>query len=140
MSDRFFVDTNVFVYDFDVRQQAKRERASELIRTAISSKRGVVSYQVVQEFFHVALTRFTKPLVMSEAEEYLSAVFKPMLAVHSSPRLLLQALRIHTEHQFSWYDSLIVAAAQQAECSVLYSEDMQHGRRLGNLKIEDPFR
>src|SRR3954454_11323272 len=140
MSDRFFVDTNVFVYDFDARQQAKRERASELIRRAISSKRGVVSYQVVQEFFHVALTRFAKPLGMSEAEEYLSAVFKPMLAVHSSPRLLLEALRIHAEHQLSWYDSLIVAAAQQAECSVLYSEDMQHGRRLGNLKIEAPFR
>src|SRR5271157_3149650 len=140
MSDRFFLDTNVFVYEFDTRQQAKTERASELIRSAIASKRGVVSYQVVQEFFNVAFNRFAKPLALREAEEYLSAIFKPMLAVHSSPRLFLQALPILTQHHFSWYDSLTVAAAQQAECSVLYSEDMQHGRRIGDLKIENPIR
>ena len=140
MSDRFFLDTNVFVYEFDAREQAKTERASQLIRSAIATRRGVVSYQVVQEFIAVALTRFSRPLAVSEAEEYLSAIFKPMLAVHSSPRLFLEALRIRTQQQFSWYDSLIVAAAQQSECSVLYTEDMQHGKRVGNLKIENPFR
>ena len=140
MSDRFFLDTNVFVYQFDIRHKEKSERASQLIRSAIASKRGVVSYQVVQEFFNVALSRFPKPLAVSEAEDYLLAVFRPMLAVHSSPRLILEALQIHAQQQFSWYDSLILAAAQQSECSVLYSEDMQHGRRIGDLRIENPFR
>jgi predicted nucleic acid-binding protein len=128
------------VYQFDTRQQAKSERASQLIRSAIASKRGVVSYQVVQEFLSVALTRFARSFPAREAEEYLLATFKPLLAVHSSPRLFLEALRICTQYQFSWYDSLIVAAAQQAECSVLYTEDMQHGRRIGDLTIENPFR
>jgi len=140
MSDSYFLDTNVFVYKFDTRQPAKTQRASELIRNAVASKRGVVSYQVVQEFFSVALTRFDKPFSIGEAEDYLSFTFKPILAVHSSPQLFLKALHIQTQHQFSWHDSLIVAAAQQAECSVLYTEDMQHGRRIGNLKIVDPFR
>jgi predicted nucleic acid-binding protein len=140
MSDRFFLDTNVFVYEFDTRYPAKTERASTLVRSAIANKRGVVSYQVVQEFFNVAFRRFEKRLPAADAEQYLFSVFKPLLAVHSSPRLLLEALTIRTRHQFSWYDSLIVAAAQQADCSVLYSEDMQHGRRIGDLKIEDPFR
>ena len=140
MSDRFFLDTNVFVYEFDPSQQGKAERASQLIRSAIASRRGVVSYQVVQEFFSVALTRFAKPLGVSEAEEYLSATFKPMLTVHSSPRLSLEALRIRTRHRFSWYDSLIVAAAQQAACAILYSEDMQHGLVVDGMRIENPFR
>ncbi len=140
MSDRFFLDTNVFLYEVDPRDATKRQRAKALIDSAVASKRGAVSYQVVQEFFNVALTRFAKPFSVSEAEDYLSLTFKPILTVHSSPRLFLEALHIQTQHHFSWYDSLIVAAAQQAGCSVLYTEDMQHGRRVGNLKIENPFR
>lgn len=140
MNARFFLDTNVFVYAFDVGQRSKGERASQLIRSAVASKRGVISYQVVQEFLNVALTRFAKPLAPGDAEHFLSAVFKPLLSVHSSPRLFLKALRIRSEHQLSWYDSLIVAAAHEAECSILYSEDMQHGFRIGDLKIENPFR
>lgn len=140
MSDSFFLDTNVFVYKFDTREPDKTKRASDLIRTAVATKRGVVSYQVVQEFFNVALTRFVKPFTTGEAEDYLSATFNPLLAVHSSPRLFLAALQIQSQHQFSWYDALIVAAAQQANCSILYTEDMQHGRRIGELRIENPFR
>lgn len=140
MSDRFFLDTNVFVYEVDTRDPAKSRRAVELIDSAVSSKRGAVSYQVVQEFFNVALTRFAKPFSATEAEEYLSLTFKPILAVHSSPRLFLEALHIQKQHQFSWYDALIVAAAQEVNCSILYTEDMQHGRRIGDLRIENPFR
>ena len=140
MSDRFFLDTNVFVYQFDTREPLRAHRASELIRSAVSSKLGVVSHQVVQEFFNIALTRFAKPFSTREAEEYLSLTFKPILAVHSSPRLFMEALRVHAQHQFSWYDALIVAAALEAECSVLYTEDMQHGQRVGDLKIQNPFR
>lgn len=140
MSGRFFLDTNVFVYEFDERHPQKSQRASELIRGGLLTKRGVVSYQVVQEFFNVALTRFQNPLSRGGAEEYFLAVLRPLLAVESSPRLFLEALHIRAQHEFSWYDSLIIAAAQQAACSVLYTEDMQHGRRIGNLKIENPFR
>src|SRR5215469_14794349 len=140
MSASFFLDTNVFVYKFDTREPEKTRRASDLIRTAVASKRGAVSYQVVQEFFNIALTRFDKPFSIGEAEDYLSFTFKPILAVHSSPRLFLEALHIQKQHQFSWYDALIVAAAQEVNCSILYTEDMQHGRRIGDLKIENPFR
>jgi predicted nucleic acid-binding protein len=140
MSDRFFLDTNVFVYEVDTRDPVKSRRAVELIDNAVSSKQGAVSYQVVQEFFNVALTRFDKPFSVTEAEDYLSLTFKPILAVHSSTRLFLEALHIQKQHQFSWYDALIVAAAQEVNCSILYTEDMQHGRRIGELRIENPFR
>lgn len=101
MSDRFFLDTNVFVDAFDTSEPVKAQRAAELIRRAVGSKLGVVSYQVIQEFLRIALTRFAKPFATREAEDYLSVTFKPILAVHSSPRLFLEALRVRAQYQFS---------------------------------------
>jgi predicted nucleic acid-binding protein len=62
-----------------------------------------------------------------------------MLAVHSSPQLYLEALRIAEKTRLSWYDSLIVAAALEADCEVLYTEDLQHGWELDRLHVENPF-
>ena len=139
MSDRYFLDTNVFVYAFDTDAPAKASRARQLIRDAVSTRRGIVSNQVVQEFFNVALRRFAQPMSALEAQQYLTSVFRPILAVHSSQALYLDALRLYEEHRLAWYDSLIVAAAIQGRCSALYSEDLSHGLRIGDLRIENPF-
>lgn len=136
---RFFLDTNIFVYSFDRSAPAKSLRATELIRRAVATGKGIVSYQVVQEFFNVALRRFTQPLQAHEAEQYLRTVFSPLLGVHSSQALYVEALNLQSHHHLSWYDALIVASAIQAECDVLVTEDLQHGRRFGELKIENPF-
>ena len=139
MNDRFFLDTNIFVYSFDRRALAKLLPAQQLIRDGIAKRRGVVSFQVVQEFFNVALRRFEKPMTVAEAEQFLATVFRPLLSVHSSQALYGQALRLAEQRRLSWYDSLIVAAAIEAECTVLYSEDLQHEQRIGDLKIVNPF-
>lgn len=139
MKDRFFLDTNVFVYSFDRTTAAKSKVASELIRTAVSTRKGVVSYQVVQEFFNVALKRFAKPLNVYEARRYLGTVFHPLLSIHSSEALYSSALQLYSEERLAWYDALIVAAALEGECDVLFSEDLQHGRQLGGLQIRNPF-
>lgn len=139
MKDRFFLDTNIFVYSFDKTAPVKLKRASDLIQEGVATATGVVSYQIVQEFFNVALRRFATPMTVSEAEQYLATVFLPMLAVHSSRALYSEALRLNARASLSWYDSLIVAAAVQAECAILYSEDLQHGRRFGGLRVENPF-
>jgi predicted nucleic acid-binding protein len=140
MSDRFFLDTNVFVYTFDAGAQAKAKRSLDLVRQALDSGRGIVSYQVVQEFFNVALRRFTQPLSAAEAEQYLVTVFRPLLAIQSSAALYIEALRISEKYRIGWYDSLIVAAALEGKCGTLYSEDFQHGRNLEGLKIENPYK
>lgn len=139
MSDRFFLDTNIFVYSFDKRAPKKADRAAKLIRRAIEVGQGIVSYQVVQEFFNVALRRFAEPISGADAEQYLSTTFRPLLAVHSSHGLYSRALQLAREHSLSWYDSLIVASAIEGRCGVLYSEDLQHGQRFGGLRIENPF-
>lgn len=139
MNARFFLDANIFVYAFDRNSAAKNRRATQLIRHAVATGKGIVSYQVVQEFFNLAPRRFAQPMTAPEAERYLAAVFRPLLAVQSSPALISDALRLTAKHQLSWYDSLIVTAAQEGGCGILYSEDLQHGQRFGELRIENPF-
>jgi len=139
MSDRFFLDTNVLAYTFDVGAPKKARVATKLVHHAIGTRQGVVSFQVVQEFFQVAFRRFPDPFSVADAEQYLATVFRPLLAVHSSPALYLEGLRLRSKFRLAWYDSLIVAAALQAECETLYSEDFQHGQEIEGLQIQNPF-
>jgi predicted nucleic acid-binding protein len=139
MNDRFFLDTNVFVYSFDASAPAKARRAADLIRRSVATGKGIISFQVAQEFFNVALRRFAQPMSVPEAEQYLTTVFRPLMAVHSSQALYAEALRLSDTYSLSWYDALIVAAAIEGNSSLLYSEDFQHGQRFGDLQVENPF-
>jgi predicted nucleic acid-binding protein len=139
MSGRFFLDTNIFVYSFDAGSPKKAVQAKKLIRSAIETRGGIVSYQVVQEFFNVALRRFAKPMSGTDAEQYLATTFRPLLSVHSSLALYGEALRIGTRFRLAWYDSLIVASAIEGQCDLLYSEDFQNGQQIGSVMISNPF-
>jgi predicted nucleic acid-binding protein len=94
MNGKYFLDTNIFVYSFDRKAKSKMRRAMRLIREGVATRKAVISYQVVQEFFNVALPRFDQPMHVAEAEKYLSTVFRPLLTVHSSETLLAQALQL----------------------------------------------
>jgi predicted nucleic acid-binding protein len=139
MSGKFFLDTNIFVYSFDASSPKRAAQATKLIRKGIETRGGIVSYQVVQEFFNVALRRFTKPMSSLDAEQYLSTTFRSLLAVHSSPALYGEALQIGARFRLAWYDSLIVASAIEGQCDVLYSEDFQDGQKIGSVTISNPF-
>ena len=140
MNGKFFLDTNIFVYSLDRHSPAKQKVATRLIREALASGKGIISYQVVQEFFNVALRGFADVMSAAEAEQYLGTIFRPMLGVQSSPALMGEALRLHERYRFAWYDSLILAAALESRCGVLYSEDLRHGQMVGDLRIANPFR
>lgn len=139
MSDRYFLDTNVFLYTFDVTAPEKAERSRSLIRAGLPTGKAVISYQVVQEFFNVAFRRFQPPMTVLDAEYYLSVTLGPLLAVFPSQSLFGEALRLRGKHSLSWYDTLIVAAAIEGGCNILYSEDLQHGQKFGSLVIRNPF-
>lgn len=139
MNDRFFLDTNVFVYELSGAAPAKRVIAARLVDHALESGKGIVSFQVVQEFFSVAFRRFAPPMSTAEAEQVLALTFRPLLAVHSSYPLYERALELARKHSFSWYDALIVASALEGKCRILYSEDFQHGQKFGDLQIQNPF-
>ena len=139
MSDRYFLDTNIFVYSLDPVDPRKARIAEDLVTRGVGSRLGVISYQVVQEFMNVSLRQFRAVMTVTELELYFFKVLLPMMTIPSSSGLFLEALRLQTANQIAWYDSLIIAAALQGGCKVLHSEDMQHGRRFGNLVIQTPF-
>jgi predicted nucleic acid-binding protein len=136
---RHFLDTNIFVYTFDLQAPDKAKRAENLIAEALATGVGMISFQVAQEFVAVARKPFRSPMSFGQIERYWQTTLRPLLSVHSSPGLFIRALDLARRDQLSWYDSLIVSAALQGDCEVLYSEDMQHGRRFGDMVIQNPF-
>jgi predicted nucleic acid-binding protein len=128
---RFF-DTNVLVYAFlDVE---KRERAIEVL-----SEGGFISAQVLNEFTHVAHRKRQRP--WPEIEAALAVIrdrFPDIVPVTGETHAT--AVTLAKDHGFAFYDALIVAAALEAGCDTLYSEDMHHGGNFRGLTIIDPFR
>lgn len=137
--DRFFLDTNILAYSFDPVDARKALIAEELITRGLTSGLGLISYQVAQEFVNLSLRKFAAAMTLAELERYFLRVLFPLMKVSSSAPLFLQALHLQAANRLSWYDSLIVAAAMQAECRVLYTEDFQHGQRFGQLTVQNPF-
>ena len=137
--DRHFFDTNILVYTFDLAAPEKARKADDLIYDALATGRGMISYQVVQEFIAVARKPFRTPLTFEQIQEYWDKSLRPLLQIHSSPSLFRRAIEVCDASQLSWYDALIVAAALQGQCKILYSEDLQDGRRFGDLVIHNPF-
>ena len=138
-ADRHFFDTNVLIYAFDRQAPDKARRADHLVYSGLASGKGMISYQVAQEFIAVA-RKYRKPMTFDDIERYWEKTLRPLLQVHSSPSLFLRAIEVCRTSQLSWYDSLIVAAAIQGQCKILYSDDLQDGRRFGDLVVENPFR
>lgn len=139
MSARYFLDTNIFVYSFDPVEPRKAQIAESLVTRGVTSGLGVISYQVVQEFLNVGLRQFKATMTVTELENYFFRILLPMMKIPSSTELFLEALRLQNGHRVGWYDSLIVAGAMQGKCETLYSEDLQHGQRFGELTVQNPF-
>lgn len=131
-----FLDTNVFFYAVDARDHAKQARARALISELAHSRDGVVSTQVIQEFAHNSLKKlgFTPEETASLCEAFADhALVKPDLI------LVRNALNWMRSASLSFWDACIVAAAEQADCKILYTEDLSSGQRFGNVRVLNPF-
>lgn len=140
MSVEWFLDTNVIVYSFDDSAPEKRERATNLIARSLRDGSGAVSWQVVQEFLNVALHKWAAPMTVEHAQLFLRTVLHPLCAVYPSEAIWRSALHVRSQSQYGFYDSMIVAAAMQSGAKILWSEDLQTGRRFGDLELRDPFK
>ena len=139
MSAADFLDTNVLVYLFDETDGRKRSIASELVRAALASGEACISFQVVQETLQVVTRKLDPPATAAEAGRLLEDVLAPLWTVSPAPALYRRVLDLRERHGLSFYDALIVAAALEAGCSRLLSEDLQDGQRIERLTIENPF-
>ncbi len=139
MSDKFFLDTGVFVNSFDFSQPEKKAIATDLIKLALSTGAGVISSQVIQEFMNIALRKFIVPMKIEDCKEYQKVILAPLCRIYPDIALFELAVNYFAETQYSFYDSMILAAAKQAGVKMLYSEDFQNGQMIGDIKIINPF-
>ena len=135
-----FIDSNVFLYLFDPVATRKREIATALVRRALADDSACISFQVVQEVLRVLVEKLPQPASAEGAQQFLVHTLEPLWRVGPSAALYAQALALRERYQLSFFDALIVAAALAAGCKRLLSEDLQHGQRIGSLRVENPFR
>lgn len=140
MKDKCFLDTNVFIYAIDTSPdlKGKREGARHLIEEQIQNETGVISIQVLQEFYQVSTHRIQVPLSSEEALEYLHYM-AVLDTVHPEFEMLVAGIRLHEKHSISFWDALIIQAALTAGCTLLLSEDLRHGFKIDQLTVENPF-
>jgi predicted nucleic acid-binding protein len=138
--DKFFLDTNIFVYAIDssAEQEEKRNVARNLVKTHIREMSGVISIQVIQEFFQVSTTKIRTPISVEDALEFMQYMASLQIVTPDFD-MVVAAVRIHRKHFISFRDALILQAAKTAECFHILSEDLQHGFRLGDLAVKNPF-
>jgi len=136
MSVRSFFDTNVLVYADDKGAPAKQKRAVELVSEHRRSRTGVISLQVLQEYFVTVTRKLHVDARIARRKVELLAEFDV-----ASPDVadVLAAIDLHRLHGIHFWDALIVRSARQAGCSVLFSEDMQAAREIDGVRIINPF-
>lgn len=131
MKDRIFVDTNILVYAL-LDESPKQRAALDLLQSGC-----VISTQVLNEFTNVA--RKKAKLEWQEIQDLSNAIQSLAETVPLDVVTHNRALTIADSYGFSFYDSLIVAAAQKSGCNFLFTEDMQHGQKIETLMISNPF-
>ena len=139
MNGKFFLDTNIFIYSFDEKHGAKRQKAKSLIGDALESQKGIISFQVIQEFLNIATKKLPVAISFEDLNDYLQMVLIFLCNVYPTHELYQYALQLHKIHQIPFYDSLILVAAIKTDCKILYTEDLQHGRVISGVKIQNPF-
>ncbi len=136
MTAPVFVDTNVFVYRFDSSEPAKHARATAWLDALWAARAGRVSTQVLHELYATLGRKLAMPVEDARRVVRSLLAWKPLSI---DQEVVERAWSLETRHALSWWDALIVAAAQASGASVLLTEDLQHGQTLGDLQVLSPF-
>ncbi|KQC33231.1 hypothetical protein AAU57_07810 [Nonlabens sp. YIK11] len=135
MKDRIFVDSNIFIYLLDSKNLQKQRKAGSFLKS-IEEADVQISTQVVKEFCNVMINKFK--LSETTVRDSLS-LFSRMSIADTPISLIQKAIQLKYKYQLQFYDSIIVAAALETHCNILYSEDMQHSQSIEGLQIINPF-
>ncbi len=137
MSDRTFVDTNVLIYAHDVDAGAKCEAATSLLRKLWEERSGVLSTQVLQEFYVNVTRKIPHPISKESARLVVSSYV--VWCVDTTPAEISTAFRIEDECRIGFWDALIVASALKSGANRIVSEDLNAGQTIAGIRIENPF-
>lgn len=138
MSGNCFIDTNILVYANDLSAGRRHHVAHELVNACWTAGSGRISIQVLNEFF-VTVTRKLSPGMAPDKAWEQCVLLCAWNPIGLDAQVMEEGWRIHRRYQFSWWDSLIVAAALLSQCETLYSEDLAAGQVIEGLRICNPF-
>lgn len=139
MTAPVFVDSNVLVYWLDVTEPDKQRDAEGWLKHLWTHRAGRISYQILLEFYVIVTQKIDRPLDHEEARTVVRT-FLAWRPVETNHQTIAGAWAVQDRYRLSWWDSLIVSAAQSLQCSYLLSEDLQHGQDLGGVRVVDPFK
>lgn len=133
-NDKFFADSNIFLYLLD--EFGYKKDVAKKVLTDVP----VISTQVIAENMNVLFKKFSDRLTIQQISTHKNTLLNSCTVINITPAIIETAFDIKTSYSLQWYDSMIVAAALHANCSILYSEDMQHNLVVKNtLTIINPF-
>ena len=138
MSDKVFVDTNVLLYAHDLDAGARHDRAATTIRQLWENGSGIISIQVLQEFYVNVTRKIASPLSPAEARRLMEA-YRAWQVESPDTAAVLRASEIQERNQLSFWDAMIIATACQGGATVLLSEDLNHSQVLEGIRVENPF-
>lgn len=138
MTDRVFVDTNVLVYAHDLDAGTKYEVAGRLLRDLWKSEIGIISTQVLQEFYVNVRRKISRPISPAEARGILSAYAAWQVEL-IRPADVLQASEVQERYRLSFWDATIIVAAAKGHAAVLVTEDLNPGQVIEGVQINNPF-
>lgn len=138
MSDKRFVDTNVLVYAHDSTDQQKHRIAGELVAGLWQSGDGVLSVQVLQEFYVAVTQKVAAPADPRLARRWVSNYLNWQTVDNDGPAIL-RAIDLQRRYRVSFWDAMILQAANAADVDILYSEDLSAGQRYGSVVVVNPF-
>ena len=139
MPDKYFVDTNILLYAHDRSAGLKHERARQLIERLWTSGEGVLSTQVLQELCINLRRKIARPLAVEEIRRIVQDYLSWEIVVNA-PASVLQALEIELRYQTSFWDALILQAAESSGAAILYSEDLAAGQKYGAVEVVNPLK
>lgn len=139
MSAAVFVDTNILLYSRSQEEHLKQRIAHEWVTRLWRDGRGRISVQVLNEFYQLAIRKTDTGISSEEAWRTVETLlnWEPLPITAD---LMSQGRQIERRYRISWWDSLIVAAAQRQDCEWLLTEDLQHGMEFGSTRVLNPFR
>jgi predicted nucleic acid-binding protein len=138
MKDKYFIDTNILVYANDRSEKSKYEKAKQILFDGIVHENIAISTQVLSEFY-VTVTQKIKTKLPENTARKEILLFRAIEIVETDFNLIVHAIDISRKNSLSYWDSLIIAAAQKANCNILYSEDLNSDQTIDSVTIKNPF-
>lgn len=136
--NKLFVDTNILIYAYDVSAGEKHEHARDIMLELWDSGRGVLSTQVIQEFFVMATRKIPVPAPIKAARDIVHDLLRWEVVVNDG-EVMEKAVDLHERHKISFWDAMIIEAASRGGAKILLSEDLSPGRTIAGVKIQNPF-